>query len=100
MRRALACFSSRQVKLQAVKVLPAPVAIWMSERGRSAASEASRPVMASTWHWRRPVASSGGIFCSRARSVPGSFSQACSVAGWWKANTRRERGVGSRASRK
>ena len=42
MRLNLPCSNSRWLNVQAVKVLPVPVAIWMSARGLSAANERAR----------------------------------------------------------
>jgi hypothetical protein len=41
-----------------------------------------------------------GMALNRARSVSGSATHSARVSGRWKVNTRRERGAGSRSSRK
>ena len=100
-----------------MKVLPEPVAIWIRQRGRLSASDASRFWMAVTWAGQRPFSSSGGMCCMRLRNVGprctysgaasatlrasaealcvslASASQSASVSGLWNANTGRERGV-------
>lgn len=91
--------ASRHEKEQAVNVLPAPVAIWIRERGCAWASDASRPPIASVWQSRNRVASSVGIAASLPRKEPSSRSHESRVSGRWKANTRRDRGWGSRMSR-
>ncbi len=53
----------------AMRVLPLPVAIWMSARGRSWASDFSRLVMAVIWADRRSVVMRRGICCRRFLSV-------------------------------
>ena len=66
------------------KVLPAPVAIWMSARGFASAKDFSRFVIASTRQARTPVPSYGclnGISASRRRSVSGSSIHFASVSG-------------------
>ena len=51
-----------------MKVLPAPVAIWIRARGRSSLKDSSRLSMAVIWQSRRPaVARAAGCVCSRAR---------------------------------
>lgn len=83
----------------AVKVLPAPVAMWTRARGRLAARDCSRPVTAAVWQSRRFSVGSGGMAsCRRRRSVEGCASHAANVSGRKKLNTSRERGAGSRVS--
>ncbi len=85
--------------VMAVKVLPAPVAMWISARGRAAASEVSRPVTARIWQSRRfSVGRAGMALASRWRRVLPSASQPAKVSGRKKWKISRERGAGSRAS--
>ena len=56
--------------LAAVKVLPEPVAIWMSARGRSARSDSSRLPIAVAWTAPQPRRRRAGASAwSRARNV-------------------------------
>ncbi len=84
----------------AVNVLPEPVAIWISARGRSRATTppgCDRRRL----HLPQPRRSSSGSDCGRARKVGASgFSRICrihsaSVSGRWNENTRRLRASGS-----
>ena len=78
----------------------------LDERAGMVGGEGLLPdaVMPSIWQSRMPfLRGSGcavGIAASRARRVSGSASHAASVSGRWKEKTRRERGSGSRSSRK
>ena len=84
-----------------MNVFPEPVAIWISDRGRSSARDCSRLRIASACLPHSPRSSSGGMAFSRARKVGRSgFSAICrshsvSVSGRWKVNTRRLRASGS-----
>src|SRR3569833_2559793 len=101
-----------------VKVLPAPVVFWFWVCGWFFFCDFSRLLIAVIWAGLWPSSLSGGMACRRARKVAGaSFavaefpsppaplplagegrkaSHSASSLGWWKANTARERGVGSR----
>ena len=86
--------------MQAVKVLPAPVAIWISARGsvRAPASVRGRhgvdlAVAQAVGDERRHVLQ------PRPQGDRLASASARSVSGRWKANTRRERGSGSAWSR-
>ena len=89
------------MEVMAVKVLPAPVAIWIRARGRSALNDSSRLVMAVILAVAQAdlagVERAGCGAGARAamRSAP---AIPCSVSGRWKLNTSRERGLGSRPS--
>ena len=94
------------MKLTAVKVLPLPVAIWISARGRSAASDASRlrdgldlAVAQAAGVQRRHAAQARAqrVVRGRGQACRGLASQSASVSGRWKAKTRRLRGVGVEA---
>ena len=52
-----------------MKVLPEPVAIWMSARGRSSLNDSSRLLMAVIWQSRRPAGLSGGRLVERRRGT-------------------------------
>ena len=95
----------RQASLQAVKVLPEPVAIWIMARGLSRASDSSRLTMAGPWAGRRLVMSTGSscfILRRRPRKVLASgrsfasWSQRTIVSGRCTVKTSRLRGSGSR----
>ena len=92
-------FSSRYTDVIAVKVLPAPVAMWTSARGRFAASERSSPVTAAIWQSRSFASGSAGIASARRRrSVSACATQVASVSARKKWKTSRERGAGSALS--
>ena len=102
--------------MQAMNVLPLPVAICTKERGRASANDCSRFVMASACTGQRPDSSSGGISVSLRRRLYGvelvdcslatccwpvfqdsvdESSHSASVVGVWKEKTFRLRGCGS-----
>ena len=62
-RLAPAYLMRRYTRLQAMKVLPLPVAICTKPRGRPAASDCSRLVMARAWAGHRPSSFKGGMVC-------------------------------------
>ena len=84
-----------------MNVLPDPVAIWISARGRFAASDRSRFAIARNCAGHSPVSCSSGSARSRWRSVGASgwrrisSSQPASVSGRWNENTGRLAGSGS-----
>src|SRR5579871_1281680 len=85
----------------AANVLPAPVAIWVSARGRSSRRDFSRFSIAHAWAGQSPAGSNTGIVRRRFLSVEAparsliSRSHPASVADRWNANTGRLRGSGS-----
>ena len=85
MRTAPAYFNSRYTAVMAVKVLPAPVAMWISARGLLDASERSRPWTAPTWQSRSLSTGSGGMLATRRpRKVSGCASHSRNCTGWKK----------------
>ena len=105
----------RYARLQAVKVLPLPVAIWINARGFASASDSSRLPMARACTGQSAPASSGGMACKRWRRFPAvryalpasaipaaagipdvapESTQRARASGVWKAKTLRLRGSG------
>jgi len=84
-------------------LLPDPVAIWMSARGRSTARDFSSSAIARVWAGHRDESSIAGMVRRQPRSVAGPpaspvawATHLASVSGRWTANTSRLRGSGSR----
>ena len=82
-RFAPVCLMRRYTKLQAVKVLPLLVAIWINARGFANASDSSKLRMARACTGQRPPASNGGIsvrrwrkFCATEYAAIGSATPA------------------------
>ena len=93
---------SRHEAFAAVYVLPDPVAIWISDLGRSCARDFSSSTIARVWAGHRAVESTSGRWCRRPRSVGAtgfcvqSLSQRANVSGRCTKNTSRLRAIGSR----
>ena len=71
-RRAPACLIRRYTWLQAIKVLPLPVAICTSALGRPAARDSSRFLMALSCTAHRPDGSKGSMTFSLWRRLYGT----------------------------